>query len=115
SCASCGWRDQGDSIYPSRPGSTRPSMMAFHRQKRFMDVRVKPAHDGSERPACFLPPFARYRSREVGGGRATRQPGQVRKEAALTSTDRVARQPPTHSDDVAWIERSEIRGRSRGL
>src|SRR6185437_8317252 len=25
----------------------------------------------------------------------TRQPGQVRKEAALTSTDRVARQPPT--------------------
>ena len=39
---------------------------------------------------------ARYRTREVGGGRATRQPGQVRKEAALTSTDRVARQPPTH-------------------
>src|SRR5579875_859942 len=33
--------------------------------------------------------------REVGGGRATRQPGQVRKEAALTSAVRVARQPPT--------------------
>src|SRR6185312_12189297 len=32
---------------------------------------------------------------EVGGGRTTRQPGQVRKEAALTSTGRVARQPPT--------------------
>src|SRR5262249_15515705 len=30
-----------------------------------------------------------------GGGRATRQPGQVRKEAALTSAVRVARQPPT--------------------
>lgn len=27
--------------------------------------------------------------REVGGGRATRQPGQVRKEAALTSAARV--------------------------
>src|SRR5262249_11675148 len=32
---------------------------------------------------------------EVGGGGATRQPGQVRKEAALTSAVRVARQPPT--------------------
>src|SRR6185312_12578367 len=36
--------------------------------------------------------------REVGGGRATRQPGQVRKEAALTSAVRVARQPPTLRD-----------------
>src|SRR5215472_12292311 len=36
--------------------------------------------------ACFLPLLARYRGREVGGGRATRQPGQVRKEAALTSS-----------------------------
>src|SRR5215469_16609543 len=45
--------------------------------------------------ACFPPPRGRYRGREVGGGRATRQPGQVRKEAALTSAVRVARQPPT--------------------
>src|SRR5690606_24340166 len=30
-----------------------------------------------------------YGTREVGGGRATRQPGQVRKEAALTSPARV--------------------------
>src|SRR6188508_174645 len=45
--------------------------------------------------ACFGGRDSRYRGREVGGGRATRQPGQVRKEAALTSTDRVARQPPT--------------------
>src|SRR5438105_4647183 len=45
--------------------------------------------------ACFGRPDSRYRGREVGGGRTTRQPGQVRKEAALTSTDRVARQPPT--------------------
>ena len=36
--------------------------------------------------ACIPVPFRRYREREVGGGRATRQPGQVRKEAALTSS-----------------------------
>src|SRR5579871_52379 len=42
-------------------------------------------------PACP----ADINGREVGGGRATRQPGQVRKEAALTSAVRVARQPPT--------------------
>src|SRR5271154_6325496 len=45
--------------------------------------------------ACFLPLLGQYSPREVGGGRATRQPGQVRKEAALTSAVRVARQPPT--------------------
>src|SRR5437660_8094005 len=47
--------------------------------------------------ACFLGSGGRYNGREVGGGRATRQPGQVRKEAALTSAVRVARQPPTPS------------------
>jgi len=31
---------------------------------------------------------------EVGGGRVLRQPGQVRKEAALTIRNRVAVQPP---------------------
>src|SRR6476661_3236156 len=34
--------------------------------------------------ACFLPVLAPNKRREIGGGRATRQPGQVRKEAALT-------------------------------
>src|SRR5690349_22352328 len=38
-----------------------------------------PAH-----PACFPALLAPNRDREIGGGRATRQPGQVRKEAALT-------------------------------
>src|ERR1051325_1827313 len=61
----------------------------FHRQNRLGNARVK--------PACLA--FRHYwpdiSPRGVGGGRATRQPGQVRKEAALTSTDRVARQPPT--------------------
>src|SRR5579872_3483102 len=44
--------------------------------------------------AFALPPDD-IEAREVGGGRATRQPGQIRKEAALTSAVRVARQPPT--------------------
>src|SRR5437763_16044467 len=35
-------------------------------------------------PACFPALLAPNRAREIGGGRATRQPGQVRKEAALT-------------------------------
>src|SRR5690349_24331495 len=46
---------------------------------------------------AFSPCPADIGAREVGGGRATRQPGQVRKEAALTSAVRVARQPPTLS------------------
>src|SRR3984885_1474025 len=36
------------------------------------------------RPACFSGLLAPNKDREIGGGRATRQPGQVRKEAALT-------------------------------
>src|SRR3954464_4943296 len=34
--------------------------------------------------ACFPTLLAPNRPREIGGGRATRQSGQVRKEAALT-------------------------------
>src|SRR5688572_7482968 len=48
---------------------------------------------------CNREANCRYGPWEVGGGRATRQPGQVRKEAALTSTERVtvpaSRLPPT--------------------
>src|SRR5450755_2949668 len=36
------------------------------------------------RHACFPALLAPNKDREIGGGRATRQPGQVRKEAALT-------------------------------
>src|SRR5713226_5131400 len=36
------------------------------------------------RAACFPDLLAPNKDREIGGGRATRQPGQVRKEAALT-------------------------------
>src|SRR5712672_2394054 len=36
------------------------------------------------RHACFPALLAPNKGREIGGGRATRQPGQVRKEAALT-------------------------------
>src|SRR6267154_2136281 len=45
------------------------------------------ASTACRRGACIPALFARYRAREVGGGRATRQPGQIRKEAALTSYD----------------------------
>src|SRR6478736_957068 len=38
----------------------------------------------SRGPACFPALLAPNKGREIGGGRATRQPGQVRKEAALT-------------------------------
>src|ERR1700732_396535 len=38
----------------------------------------------TEDPACFPGLLAPNKDREIGGGRATRQPGQVRKEAALT-------------------------------
>src|SRR6202158_2165414 len=38
----------------------------------------------AEAPACFPLLLAPNKRLEIGGGRATRQPGQVRKEAALT-------------------------------
>src|SRR6202165_769787 len=38
----------------------------------------------TEDPACFPGLLAPNKDREIGGGRGTRQPGQVRKEAALT-------------------------------
>ena len=50
--------------------------------------------------ACIPVPFRRYRGREVGGGRATRQPGQVRKEAALTSSGS-GRSSASHLDSHA--------------
>src|ERR1700731_1443149 len=60
-----------------------------------LDTRLEPAIGLAKRrdpgagydsrcPACFPPLLAQNRDREIGGGRATRQPGQVRKEAALT-------------------------------
>src|SRR4051794_36473524 len=48
----------------------------------FPRSRTSPA--GFVHPACFPPLLAPNSAREIGGGRATRQPGQVRKEAALT-------------------------------
>src|ERR1700688_1689317 len=60
------------------PG-TRPSMTATNAFPRFC---TSPANRC--RPACFPALLAPNKGREIGGGRATRQPGQVRKEAALT-------------------------------
>src|ERR1700676_2873146 len=59
--------------------STRPSMTATNAFPRFC---TSPANRCP--PACFPALLAQNKGREIGGGRATRQPGQVRKEAALT-------------------------------
>src|SRR5882672_6663714 len=58
---------------------TSPAMTATNAFPRF---RTSPAK--ASRPACFPALLAPNKGREIGGGRATRQPGQVRKEAALT-------------------------------
>src|SRR6266853_1243107 len=60
------------------PG-TRPGMTATNAFPRFCTSPVNPS-----RHACFPEVLAPNKGREIGGGRATRQPGQVRKEAALT-------------------------------
>src|SRR5258708_7210506 len=72
-----------------------PGIHVFFAQswKTNVDGRVKPGHDESGgvlaplsrcRPACLRDFWPQKRDGELGGGRATRQPGQVRKEAALT-------------------------------
>src|SRR5262249_228194 len=50
--------------------------------KAFPRSLTSPANAGL--PACFPALLAPNRDREIGGGRAPRHPGQVRKEAALT-------------------------------
>src|SRR5438132_13688237 len=60
-------------------GRTSPAMTATN---VFPPFWASPAN--SQWPACFPALLAPNRDREIGGGRATRQPGQVRKEAALT-------------------------------
>src|ERR1700692_1435760 len=56
-----------------------PGMTATNAFPRFCTSPANPSH-----PACFPNLLAPNKDREMGGGRATRQPGQVRKEAALT-------------------------------
>src|SRR5882762_2933802 len=58
---------------------TSPAMTATNAFPRFCTSPANPC-----RPACFPDLLAPNKDREIGGGRATRQPGQVRKEAALT-------------------------------
>src|SRR5207253_6647653 len=64
-------------------------MIQYAAAPRFTDGPQRtgyPAFAGYDResPACFPALLAPNKDREIGGGRATRQPGQVRKEAALT-------------------------------
>ena len=60
------------------------------RHKAGHDWQIKPFRVSAQAPqtpscpACFPGLLAPNKDREIGGGRATRQPGQVRKEAALT-------------------------------
>src|SRR6185295_20171357 len=68
------------------PANNTPSCPALGRASTLF---AWPKGSGSRResgrhPACFPALLAPNRHREIGGGRATRQPGQVRKEAALT-------------------------------
>ena len=90
----CGSAPQTNPVMPGRsakrvfaPGD--PDILCALKSK--MGWPVKPGQDETgysgawlPPPACFPALWPKYRSREVGGGRATRQPGQVRKEAALT-------------------------------
>src|SRR6202451_4686256 len=53
-------------------------------------------------PACFPALLPQNRDGEIGGGRATRQPGQVRKEAALTRSG-------SGRSSVSYLFLSELR------
>src|SRR4051812_43456411 len=88
---SCGSSDQvvsdsiaglvgGGGLRRPRLGRSRIFSQDSPRCPRTLSCTKAPA------PACIRVPFRRYTGREVGGGRATRQPGQIRKEAALTSS-----------------------------
>src|SRR4030081_1714741 len=78
----------------------------------------------TEDPACFPGLLAPNKDREIGGGRATRQPGQVRKEAALTRSgsgrssvsysfsERIALMPIAPVVPQAGFERQHIADRS---
>src|SRR5262252_7049716 len=56
---------------------------------------------------CTPGPEVRYWGREVGGGRASRQPGQVRKEAAVTSF-RTGRVPASHPSSPAGVSHAAV-------
>src|SRR5437016_848472 len=72
-------------------GSSVHGVSEFIVSSDFQNFGVVPRVRGDDNDkklttACIRVPFRRYTPWEVGGGRATRQPGQVRKEAALTSS-----------------------------
>ena len=87
-------------------------LQAIHRpadgQAPSMQIRLRP---------CICEPNCRYGRREVGGGRSTRQPGQVRKEAALTSPERVivpaSRLFRQHRSAAAALTASRAAGETR--
>jgi len=114
SCAARWWRglrprrfvvDERISLSPAPPPPR------FARSPSPVSLRDAGADERGQ--LAFRPCPADINGREVGGGRATRQPGQVRKEAALTSAVRVARQPPT-SAHVARMSEATSGNRARG-
>jgi hypothetical protein len=92
----------------ARPDHRRRKSRAFPNRK---DLPTLANRSSGRNPVAlaFRSCAADISGREVGGGRATRQPGQVRKEAALTSAVRVARQPPTQR-----FAAPQLRGHFRG-
>src|SRR5262245_50870653 len=70
--------------------NSRNGRYCAHEELAGFAIKVGCRHWVATRPA--IPDILK---REVGGRRVPRQPGQVRKEAALTSVSRVAR-PASH-------------------
>src|SRR3990172_6496931 len=70
--------------------------------------------DGARGRVVTRPPIPHNPVREAGGGRVRRQPGQVRKEAALTNCIRVVRQSLTlaltGADRIAKVRSGALRG-----
>jgi hypothetical protein len=68
-----------------RASKDRPKAPRGHPSRRRASARLlRMTAECASRHACFPALLAPNKDREIGGGRATRQPGQVRKEAALT-------------------------------
>ncbi len=87
------WVSEADAV---RDYSVRGSCKAFAVRNSPDAPPSSPAPGLAFRPPCARPADGPHGGREVGEGRTARQPGQVRKEAALT---RQGRAPQSHPHD----------------
>ena len=96
----------------SLPGQMRllriDTAMHRHDEASAVSGSIFPGASHRRAPPCPPPPRPYMQPWEIGGGRAPRQPGQVRKEAAATSF-RSGRCPVSHSPP-ACIGPSRARG-----